>query len=109
MTTHTITTKAWITQYSTISPDDLEQGKRIEDLAFYTPKKNVAPEGWTFAGEAVISFTPVDRQTLVDNKVEALKAEAAAIRAEAQAKVTRIEGQIQNLLAISYDAKTVEE
>lgn len=106
MTTHKIKTKAWITEYSSISPDDLEQGNRLDSL-IYSSSESI-PDGWTCAGDAEIIFTPVDRKTLIDNKVEALKAEAASIRAEAQAKVTRIEGQIQNLLAISYDAKTVE-
>ncbi len=59
--------------------------------------------GWTFAGEAEITLQLVDHKALVENKVEALKAEVKSIKAEATMKVTQIERQIQTLLAITYE------
>lgn len=93
--------KAWITSRSSVGPDELEKGNRITDLAFVN--HDMSTQGWTLAGTATISVNLVDRKTLIDNKVDALKKEASAIRAEATAKVTRIESQIQNLLAICYE------
>lgn len=101
MKTHTVKTKAWATQYCRITPQELLEGNRIDDLVFGNYDKS--PSGWTFIGDAEITVTIPDERTLIDNKVEALREEAKAIRAEATAKVTQIESQIQNLLAISYD------
>lgn len=104
MKKHTVKTKAYVTQYSSITPKDIQEGNRVDELCFGSWKN--PPDGWTCVGDAEITFTPVDNKTLVDNKVQALRSEAASIRAEAAAKVTRIETQIQNLLAISYDEAT---
>lgn len=101
MKTVTTKTKAWITPHSSVSPQDLMAGKRLEDLIFHNNSMTVA--GWTFAGDAEITVAIVDEKSLVENKVAALREEAKTIRAEATAKVTKIESQIQNLLAISFD------
>jgi hypothetical protein len=103
MKTVTTKTKAWVTPYSGLSPDDLAHG-RIGGLTYHDCTSGV-PDGWTLAGEAEITVHLVDTKTLIANKVEALRQEAKAVRAEATAKCTRIEGQIQNLLALSFDGE----
>lgn len=106
MKTVTAKTKAWIHQYSSYAPgSDMNDQQVINNLSF--SNQDMKTGGWTYAGEAEITVTLVDEKTLVDNKVEALREEAKAIRAEATAKVTRIEGQIQSLLAISCDAELI--
>jgi len=101
MKTVTVETKAWITGYSSLTPADLENG-RVAGL-IYTDA-DMKSDGWTLVGTATITVSLVDKDTLIQNKVAALREEAKAIRADATEKVTRIEGQIQNLLAISYTA-----
>lgn len=100
MKTVTGKTKAWITDSSGVTPDNLAKGK-IDGLTYYP--NDMVSVGWVFAGEAEITVHLVDTKTLIDNKVAALKEEAKNIRAEATAKCTKIEGQIQNLLALSFD------
>jgi hypothetical protein len=107
MKTVTMKTKAWITATSSLSPKDLLEGKSLDRLHF--SNHDMLSAGWTFAGDAELTVTVPDEKTLIDNKVKALREEAKTIRAEATAQVTRIEGQIQNLLAITHDAPLVSE
>lgn len=99
MTTITGTVKAWATEYSTFNPRALDK-TRIDSLGF--SDGDMARHGWTLVGEAEITVKLMDHDTLIGNKVEALRAEAANIRAEAMMKCTRIEEQINQLLAIEY-------
>lgn len=101
---HTFRTKAWITEYSGVTPQGLIDGKNLDGLTFHM--HDMKSSGWTYAGIAEIKVTLVDVRSLIENKVEALKQQAIGIRAEATAKCTRIESQIQELLAISYEPTT---
>lgn len=101
MKTVTTAAKAWITSGSTINHKSLLSGD-AEGLVY--SNANMTAHGWTLAGEAEITIHLVDERELIDNKVDALKEEAKNIRAEATARCTKIEGQIQELLAITYDA-----
>jgi len=105
MTTVTVTTKtkAWIPGSSSASPADLLAGKRLDSIGFSSA--DMREYGWTEVGEAEVTITLQDQQTMVANKIDSLREEAKAIRAEAAAKVTRIEGQINDLLALSFDDK----
>lgn len=101
MKTVSTKTKAWISPHSSVSPADLIAGERIDDLHFSLLA--MERSGWTYVGDAEITVQIIDEKSMIGNKVEALRNEAAAIRAEATARVTHIESQIKNLLAISYD------
>lgn len=103
-TTVTAAMKAWLPSHSFTSPTDLLAGK-IDGL-FYS-NADMASSGWTEVGSASITLELIDTRAMIDNKVEALKQEGAAIRAEAYQKTMRIDEQIRNLLAISYDAPEV--
>lgn len=100
MKTVTAKTKAWLTEYSTLSPKDLLDGC-ISGVAYHVADMKSA--GWTLIGDAEITIALIDEKEMVDNKVAALREEVKAIRAEATAKATRIESQIQSLLAITCD------
>lgn len=97
MTIATYKTKAWVTDSSHSTPQDLEKGD-LSGVSYSNAQMESV--GWTFIGNAEVTVELVDKNTLIDNKVSALRAEAANIRAEAAAKVTRIEGKIQQLLCI---------
>ena len=96
-------TKAWLTPYDSASPKDLLNGERLNSLSF--GQGNMANQGWTQVGVATVTVELTDARTMVSNKIEALRQEAKGIRAEATAKVTRIEGQINDLLALSFDGE----
>jgi hypothetical protein len=102
MTTATIKTKAWVTQYSSTSPENLLAGD-LRGLSYY--ESDMTSAGWTLVGDAEVTVTLIDKRTMIDNKIAALREEAKTVRAEATAKVTKIEGQIQNLLALSFDGE----
>lgn len=100
MTTFNVATKAWLTQYDSTSPKDLLSGNRLDSLTYSNQKMESA--GWTQVGTAEITVQFIDENTMVGNKVNALREEAKTIRAEATAKVTRIEGHINDLLALGF-------
>lgn len=94
----TTTIKAWITEYNHVTPDELKTPEGVATLNF--SRHDMTMSGWTFVGDATITVDILETRALVDNKVAALREQAASIRAEATAKVTKIEGQIQQLLCI---------
>ena len=94
----TTTVGAWINPHSHITPEQLRTPKGVAGLEF-TPH-DMSTHGWTRVGDATITVDLVDERQLVDNKIAALRKEAISIRADATAKVTRIEGKINQLLAI---------
>jgi len=94
----TFETKAWISEYNHVTPDQLGTEKGAASLFF--SRIDMAPSGYTFAGTATITFEPLDKGALIDKKVASLREQAKSIRAEATAKCTQIEGQIQQLLCI---------
>jgi len=94
----TTTVKAWITQYNSVTPKELQTPEGIATLIY--SNNDMATAGWTLAGTAEITVDVLDINTLVDNKVSALRQEAATIRADSTAKCTKIEGLIQQLLCI---------
>lgn len=100
---------ALISPHSSIKPQDLSNPQAVHNLMFFrdAPHEYWIKEGYTYAGTAEITFTPVEAKDLIANKIEALRGEVSKIRAEAKAKATKIEGQIQNLLAIGFDEATI--
>jgi hypothetical protein len=94
---------AYIGQYCTLTPQDLQEGKGLCELSFFSTKAEGREErGYTYIGPATVTVEVPDLRGLVDSKVEALRKQAVAIRAKATAECTEIESQIQNLLAIEY-------
>lgn len=94
--------KAWLPDWSHIGPAELAELKDATELHF--SNCDMTSSGWTYIGTATISVEVItDTETLVANKVEALRGEVQKIRAEAQVQVTRLEDQIQKLLAITFN------
>lgn len=106
MATVSTTITAWLTNHGMASPGEILKGKGIEYLGF--SKNDMRHAGWTKVGEATITVELNDEREMVSNKIDSLREEAKAVRAEATAKVTRIESQINDLLAISFDGRVSE-
>lgn len=104
MRTITATLTAYATEYCSLTPQDYAEkaGQAIaERLSF--ARFGAVPKGWSVVGTAEVTITLPDADTLIANKVEALRAEKGKVMAEAGAAVTRIERQIQQLLAITHE------
>lgn len=104
MKTVTKKVKAYINSTSKIGPQDIINGNRLHNLNFVEEGLDMSGYGWTFVGNAEITLDVPDEKALIENKVAALREEAKLVKADATARVTQIEGQIQSLLAISCDA-----
>lgn len=104
----TATVTAYVSPHSSLSPADLAKPGSVSNLTFWGKHMDdsAAKMGYTKVGTAQITVTLIEQNELIANKIEALKGEAAGIRAEATAKCTRIEKQIQNLLCIENGAST---
>jgi hypothetical protein len=64
-----------------------------------------AKDGWRLVGWAAISVQIMPTKTMLQSAVEGLKAEKEKVLADAQLEATRIECEIQKLLAITYDVE----
>ena len=101
---------AYLPSHSKATPQDLQTEKGVKALAFFADNsKYWAEAGYTYIGQATVTVEVPDMRDLVNNKVASLREQAVAIRAEATAKCTEIEGQIQNLLAIEYAPSAPEQ
>ncbi len=98
------TTIAWLTSYR--GPGDLaidDEGRAVENLCFSRNEMmGTGDDPWTRVGIANITVELVDDTQMVENKVEALRAEKTAMLATAQARATNIDRKINELLAIDW-------
>jgi len=95
------TTKAWLPEYSRLSPKNVQGDKAVESLAFCSADMKAA--GWTYVGEASITVDMIlSHDEMVASKIETLKTQQAKVRVEAQERINKLEDMIQNLLAITY-------
>lgn len=83
-------------EFSFINPDYVQDG--VLDPGW-------AKDGYRHVGWAAISVQVLPVKQMMAGAVAALQAEKQHVIATAQADATRIEGEIQKLLAISYDQK----
>lgn len=75
------------------------------DGIFYTANMNEAPHtGYLRLVTRTDMVKVPSREDLIAAKIGGLQAERQRIRAEAEARATEIEKEIQTLLAITYDA-----
>jgi hypothetical protein len=104
MTTLTLKAKAWLSD--SYGPDDLkaDNDRAVSALSIFAPcHGNMGTLGYCLVGDATITIESVDEKTLVENKVDALKAEKAKVLGDAYARATELESKIQKLLAITYE------
>lgn len=98
---------AWLASH--YGPQDLKTPpqRAISTICLYEPgsdqgKKNWQASGYVLIGEADVTVRLIDEQVMVEQKVESLRAEKTRVLAEAQARATGIDADIQKLLAIEY-------
>ena len=96
-------TFVWITQHSCIGPNELkscDDDQLVRGLNYST--HDMSSAGWVKVGEAEVTITLFGLDDIVHGQVDALKAMKKDVIAKAEAEATRIEGEIQKLLAITY-------
>lgn len=103
MTTITGKLNAYLTAYSSLGPDDFKAPTDavLGKLHFAAPE--FIPKDWTLAGEATITVELVDSNTLVANKVAALRGELQKVKADAYRAQVELEAKINKLLAITHE------
>lgn len=112
MTARTITGKTNVWMHSEYrSPRELEGDPQhaIDMLAFY---QTLTTGGYVQVGTAEITVTIFDQPTMTTRAIASLRAEQQRERAEAEARITKLESKIQQLLAIeapAADARQVAE
>ena len=93
--------KAWLPEYSSLRPDQLNTPEAIDSMVF--SRCDMRDSGWTFVGEATIEVDLILKpEELIASKIETLKAQQTKVRAETQQRLNQLEDMIQNLLAIGY-------
>ena len=84
-------------------PADLERDDEcvFKLLTFVT--SSMSEYGYAVIGTAEITVTLNDTDTIIGDKIVALRAEAKKVQADATKRCTDIESQVQQLLAIPMD------
>lgn len=101
--TITTTLNVVASNYCAFTPEDYatKDGHTLGQGLAYWPTSYSIDNGFSKVGTAEVTITLHDPDDLIANKVEALRAEKQQTLADAQAKATRLESQIQQLLAIT--------
>ncbi len=97
MKTITGTIGAWLTDYRIALNADPSD---FSELTFSTVDMEHC--GWLKVGDAEITVTLRDPNEITSGKIAVLNEAKRLVNAEAEAQITRIESQIQSLLAIEY-------
>lgn len=87
---------------------DLESAKKgsagIRQLTFMPEDTNLSGlEDWVKVGTAEVTVNLMSEQEIIRSQIESLEASARKLKADAEAKCTFIQGQIQSLLAIGHE------
>lgn len=92
---------------SSWGPQDLHRGTQAEILSRISfLVSDMSEYGYSVVGSAEVVVTLMQEGEMIDAKVEALRAEASKVQAEATAKVTGIQRKIQQLLAITNEVRS---
>lgn len=97
---------ALISSDASVTPQELQTEKGVSCMMFVADTKYWTEIGYTYIGEASVTVEVPDERVLIDNKVTALREEIKTARAESTAKITQLEGQIQQLLCIENSVAT---
>lgn len=94
-------TKVWLNS-EWYGPVEIKRdgGEAINHLTYTDINMSSSGGAYVCIGTAEITLDLVDEATMVDGKVEALRAEVKSIKAKAEMESTALEGKIQQLLAI---------
>lgn len=104
--TITNTFNVYASEYCTLTPQEMHtaDSAKVADALQVWPTSWGRQAGYSLVGTAEVTMTLHDMDAVISNKVESLKEEKQRVIADAQAKATKLESQIQQLLAITYEA-----
>lgn len=107
-TTHTAELHAWLSSYQRIEGLFDSSPERLASALSYSTsgpgeKSYYENEGYTYVGKATVSVKVAPPKEILQSKVKGLQAQKQAVLAKAQKEATELEGQIQKLLAITFD------
>ena len=83
-------------------PQDLQQSA-AEVVSVLSLRDMRANQKYVLVGTANVTVELLDEDSIVANKIEALRAQKTQTLADAQAKATQIERQINELLALTNE------
>lgn len=100
----TITTKvfALASPYSRITPEQLKSGDVAGDLIYSTTDMS-GMDGYIVVGEGTVTVELHSPNDVAASQVAVLRKQIKDVQADAQSKVNRLEDQIRNLQALTYE------
>lgn len=100
----TITTEVFAiaSPYSRLTPEDLRSGDIGPALMYCTSDMSGA-DGYIVVGKGTVTVELHSPNDVAANQVAVLRKQVKAVQAEAQLKVDRLEDQIRNLQALTYE------
>jgi len=91
------TMSVWISQYSSLTPQDIANG--VTEGLLYA-ETDMTSSGWTRVGTAVVEFTPLAMDEIISGKIKVIRAEIEEEQAKTHVRVKRLNDQINSLLAL---------
>lgn len=88
----------WLNNTSEVRPEDLNN-PYFDGFSFVRKGIDLSEHGYMLLGETTLTVN-IDEGALTQQQIDALQAEKQRIMAAAQARVTEIEGRIQQLLSL---------
>ena len=100
----TITTEVFAvaSPYSRLTPEDLRSGD-IGSVLMYCTSDMSSADGYIVVGKGTVTVELHDSSEIAANQVAVLRKQVRQVQAEAEAKVSRLEDQIRNLQALTYE------
>jgi len=88
--------------YAKLGPEELksEDGQKLVQVLSFAGDHMKGHEGWVYVGDATVTVEIIDTQEIVAGQVQSLEAQKQKVMADSQLAITRIDRQIQQLLAI---------
>jgi len=105
----TITTEVFAvaSPYSRLTPEDLRSGDIGPQLLYATTDMSSA-DGYVVVGKGTVTVELHSVSDVTANQVAVLRKQVRQVQAEAEAKVSRLNDQIRNLQALSYEPANEE-
>lgn len=100
----TITTEVFAiaSPYSHLTPEDMRTGDIATTLMYCTSDMSGA-DGYIVVGKGMVTVELYSPNDVAASQVQSLREQVKTVQAEAQLKVNRLEDQIRNLQALTYE------
>lgn len=97
------TIKIWISEYSMTKVDLSDLNKPENKEWFLISNSDMSDLGYALIGMGEVECSFFSRAEIQNNAVDALKTQIQKVKAEAEKEVTKLNGKIQQLLAITNE------